>query len=319
MQPSRHKVFTQIMPYLSPAVACLLEGLNGEQLGTLEEIRLRRGQPLLLRLDQRELTLDKHGRVHSNLSAGYRITEEDMYRTLASISDNSLYAFEEDIRRGFITIPGGHRVGLAGQVVYQGQEVRTLRDFNGICLRVAREVKDVARSLLPVIFRGPGGGAVSTLLISPPRCGKTTLLRDLARLISTGGEWGPGHNVVIVDERSELAGCYRGVPQLDVGPRTDVLDACPKAVGMQMAVRSLSPGVVVTDEIGRSEDGEAIQECIHSGVVVLSSVHAASRAELENRPVMKELLALRAFAAGVVLSRRNGPGTIKEIIRWDGI
>ena len=121
---------------------------------------------------------------------------------------------------------------------------------------------------------------------------------------------------MVVDERSEIAGCYRGIPQLDIGPRTDVLDACPKALGMIMAVRSLSPQVIIADEIGRTEDAEAIQECINAGVSVISSVHAGNMQELSRRPVMKNLLEQKLFQRGIVLSRRQGPGTVEEIIRW---
>lgn len=307
----------EIVPYFAPPLKDLLLTLGEEQCLQLEEIRLRCQEPLLLKLGDRDFTLDEQGRLSENLATGFRVDENDIYRTIASISDNSLYAFEEEIRRGFITVAGGHRVGLAGQVVLQGDSVKTMKDFSSICFRIAREVKDCALPLIPYINAGRGNATVNTLIISPPRCGKTTILRDLARHLSSGSKRTPARNVVIIDERSELAGSYRGIPQLNVGPRTDVLDSCPKALGMIMALRSLSPQVLITDEIGRREDVEAIQECVNAGVAVISSVHAGTVDELQKRPVMRELLLTRAFKLAVILSRQKGPGHIQDIVRWD--
>ena len=307
----------EILPYFAQPVKDLLLALGEDKCLQLEEIRLRCGQPLLLKVGDGDFTLDPRGRLSTDILSGYVVGEEDIYRAIASISDNSLYAFEEEIRRGFITVAGGHRVGLAGQVVLQGELVKTMKDFSSICFRIARAVKDCALPLFPYINGGSGGTSVNTLIISPPRCGKTTILRDLARLLAYGSKRYPARNVVIVDERSELAGSYRGIPQLDVGPRTDVLDACPKAQGMIMALRSLSPQVIITDEIGRQEDVLAIQECVNAGVAVISSVHAGSLDELQKRPVMRELLSTRAFKLAVILSRQKGPGHIQDIVRWD--
>ncbi len=302
----------QILPYLSPPLKKIITELNEQQYSNLEEIRLRSGQPLVLKIGDKDYTINLSGQLVNGLKNTYMVTEDDIYRTIASISDNSLYAFEEEIRRGFITVPGGHRAGLAGQVLIEGNQVRTIKNFSGICFRIAREIKNCASEVISAI--NPAGSTIrNTLIISPPRCGKTTILRDTARIISSTGP----RNVVIIDERSEIAGCYHGIPQLDVGPRTDVIDACPKALGMIMAVRSLSPQVIVTDEIGRREDVEAIQECINAGVAVISSVHASDLKELNRRPVMKDLVEQKCFQLGILLSRRKGPGTIEEIIRWD--
>lgn len=208
-------------------------------------------------------------------------------------------------------------MGLAGQVILQGNDIKMMKDFSGICFRVAREVINCAQTLLAQICTGSHGTAVNTLIISPPRCGKTTVLRDLARLLSLGSKLSRGQNVVIVDERSEIAGCYRGVPQLDVGPRTDVLDSCPKALGMMMAIRSLSPQVIITDEIGSRQDLQAINDCVNAGVAVITSIHAENLEDVKKRPLLNELLNSGVFKTLVVLSRRNGPGRVEEIIRWD--
>ncbi len=309
-------IINEVLSYLPVKIQQLLQKSKLGEEQNLEEIRLRCGQPLLLRLGERELAVNCEGRLTTLWQQGYRVEAEDIWRIIAAISDNSLYAFEEDIRRGFITIPGGHRVGLAGQVVLKGDGIQMIKDFGSICFRVARQVRGCAEPLMPVLFSGPKGLLQNTLIVSPPRCGKTTLLRDIARLISQGGKW-PGLNVAIVDERSEIAGCYKGVPQLDVGPRTDILDSCPKDLGMMLAIRALSPQVVITDEIGTEADADAIMECIHAGVTIISTAHAGSLEEVRQRPILRKMMADGVFGLLIILSRRHGPGNIEQVIRWD--
>ncbi len=313
-----NKVRREIFPYFPSKIRELFGRLGDEYCSNLEEIRLRCGRPVVIKSAEWEMTLDPEGKVRANLGQGYKASEDEIYRTIAAISDNSIYAFEEDIKRGFITIPGGHRVGLAGQVVYQGDSVRLIKDFSSICFRIAREVKGSARTLFDLIWPH-GGHPQNSLLISPPRCGKTTVLRDIARLISDGDDRRNGCNIVVVDERSELAGSYRGIPQLDVGSRTDVLDSCPKHIGMNMALRALSPQVIITDELGSKADVEAVRECINAGVKVVSSIHASNLEELQKRPFVRELLSSNSFDTAFVLSRRKGPGTLEKIIRMDAL
>lgn len=304
----------EILPYLAPSLGRLILS-NDNKIGPgLEEIRLRCGQPLVLRVGDDEYTINPQGQLDQELKNGYRVKPEELARTLASLSDNSLYAFEEEIRKGFLTIPGGHRVGLAGQVVMRDGQVHGINGFSSVAIRIAREIKGCSHSLLPRITEN--GSLINTLLVSAPRCGKTTILRDLVRVFSSGYGRIAGCNVTVVDERSEIAGCYRAIPQMDLGPRTDVLDACPKAFGMMMAIRSLSPTLIVTDELGRREDLEAIRECINAGVDILASVHARNIEEMLRREVLEDLIKSGIFRRVVILSRRNGPGTVEEVIRW---
>jgi stage III sporulation protein AA len=306
----------EILPFLSLHIKQMMLGMPSECFKGLEEIRLRCGQPLALRIGDRDCSLDEYGRMQDDLGRGYIISSDDIYRSIAAISDNSLYAFEEEISRGFITIPGGHRVGLAGQIVQGSSGIQTIKDFSGIAFRIAREIKGCSQAVMAYIYPHDLE-PVNTLFISAPRCGKTTLLRDVARHLSQGTKRGRGCNVTVIDERSELAGTYQGKAQMDLGPRTDVLDSCPKAKGMIMAIRSLAPHVLITDEIGRLEDIEAIQACVNAGVAVITSVHARNLDEVQKRPVLRELLAAHAFENLIVLSRRYGPGTIEQVVRWD--
>lgn len=312
---SPSQVKNQILSYLPNHIQKQLQVLKPEDYQHLEEIRLRCGQPLVVRIGERELAVGE-GRLTTAMHQGYRVERDDVFRVIASISDNSLYAFEEDIRRGFITIPGGHRVGLAGQVVLKDQGIDLIKNFGSLCFRVARQVKGCADAVMPALFSNPQKTLQNTLIVSPPRCGKTTLLRDIARRLSEGSSY-PGFNVVVVDERSEIAGCHQGVPQLDVGPRTDILDGCPKDIGMMMAIRSLSPQVIITDEIGREGDADAVMECVHAGVNVISTAHAGNLEELRQRPILRKLMADGVFKLVIVLSRRQGPGNIDQVIRWD--
>jgi stage III sporulation protein AA len=175
----------------------MILSLPAEDLHKLEEIRLRCGQPLMLRFSNRECSLGSSGRAADKPGSEYVVNQQDIQRTIASISDNSLYAFEEEISRGYITIPGGHRIGLAGKAILDGKRVRTLKDFSGIAFRIAREVKDSSLPLLNHIC-GRNAAINNTLLISPPRCGKTTILRDIVRNLSSGGAWGPGYNITLL-------------------------------------------------------------------------------------------------------------------------
>ncbi|NLW16115.1 MAG: stage III sporulation protein AA [Firmicutes bacterium] len=278
----------------------------------VQELRVRQGQPVLAYGAFGELAFTTTGLKREWIDvivAG----SEDIRHLLATISQNSIYALEEELRSGFVTMAGGHRIGLTGRAVIENGRVRTLKYISSFNIRVARQVVDCSRPLLPSLFTDQGR-LCSTLLIAPPQGGKTTMLRDLVRNLSWGYGCPRAYKIVVVDERSELAACYQGVPQLDVGPRTDVLDACPKAEGMMMALRSLSPEVLVTDEIGRREDAEAIEEALHCGVTILATAHGSSWEELLRRPVLKDLLVRRSFSRFVLLSARQGPGTIEAVL-----
>lgn len=281
----------------------------------VQEIRVRQAQPVLAYGVLGELVLGEQGFTH----VWDRVTvagPEHIKYLLATISQNSLYALEEELRSGYVTISGGHRVGLTGRAVTENGKVRTLKYISGFNIRLARQVKGCAVPLMPYLF-DPDGRLCSTLLVAPPQGGKTTMLRDVARNLSCGLACARGYKLAIVDERSELASCYQGVPQLDVGPRADVLDACPKAEGMMMALRSLGPEVVVTDEIGRRADVEAIEEALHCGVAVVATAHGRNWDELMLRPALSRLVAQFAFDRYVFLSTRQGPGTVETVLDAD--
>lgn len=306
----------EILPYLPPVLREIVCRLPGEVLKQLEEIRLRLGKPLIVGLPGKDRLVGEGGALVEEMDRAYRVTEDDIQRVTQLVSGCSLYAFEEELKNGFITLPGGHRVGLAGRAVVENGRVKTIKHITAVNIRLSREVTGIAGPLLPYLFDCKTASILHTLIFSPPRCGKTTLLRDLVRQISNGvPELNiPGFTVGLVDERSELAGCCRGVPQRDVGIRTDVLDGCPKAEGMIILLRSMSPQVIATDEIGSREDVAALEEVFNAGVKVLVTVHGSSLAELSSRPSLSYLLGLKVIERFVLLGRSSGIGTVEEII-----
>jgi len=303
--------YRQILPYLPPRLRRELEALPDGELYGLEEVRLKAEQPVLLRLAQREALLRLSERTEEGRGSFFILSADELYKAVMLLAGSSLYALEEELKRGYITLPGGHRAGVAGRAVLHQGAVRTLKEISGINIRVARPVPGAARTVLPLLLDN-AGNIMQTLIISPPRAGKTTLLRDLARMLSEGEGCRP-HRVGIVDERSELAAMREGLPQLDVGLRSDVLDGCPKAEGLMMLLRSMSPEVLVCDELGRSEDVEAIHEAGNAGVKVVATAHGSGEEEVRRRPALGQLLAEGCFERLALLSRRQGPGTVERV------
>lgn len=261
----------------------------------VQEIRCRAERPLLLRLGQGVERL-----VTERLSAA------QLQHLVSRISQGSAYAWEEEFRQGYLTLPGGHRVGFVGKGVLEHGRIRTLKQISGLNFRIARAVYGAADQLAARVVAG--GRPRNTLLVSPPGCGKTTLLRDLIRQLSDGVEslHFPGVNVGVVDERSELAGCVNGIAQLDVGRRTDVLDGCPKSEGIRMLIRSMAPQVVAADEIGTAADVQALEEALQSGVTIVTTAHGHGLEDLRRHPALGPLIERDCFPLVVSLRWREG-------------
>ncbi|WP_207634167.1 stage III sporulation protein AA [Halalkalibacter urbisdiaboli] len=295
----------EVLPVLPDRIQYLLRELPSPVSEGIEEIRLRVGRPL-------EVIAAGKPHYPQHADGYYVVKPEDGQFILNQLSQYSLYAFEEELRRGFITIQGGHRVGLAGKVVLDKGQVKTLRDISSYNIRIARQTIGVAEKILSQLYEGRW---FNTLFVGPPQSGKTTLLRDVARVISEGV---PKRGISplkvgIVDERSEIAASIKGVPQHQLGKRVDVLDGCPKAEGMMMLIRSMSPDVLVVDEIGREEDCLAVQEAIHAGVIVVTTAHGYSFEDITNRPALRSLFEMHAFERCVELTRSGRPGVVKRI------
>lgn len=291
----------QIMRVLSkPIQKVLTESQTSFE--SLQEIRIRHGKPLKL--------LGREGEYEPQ-AGRYVVTKEDVREVLDYISHYSLYAFENELRQGFITIEGGHRVGIAGKTIMENGRIMNMKYITSVNIRVSHEVPGCADEILPLIAQNKQ--ICHTLIISPPRCGKTTILRDLIRQISNGNEHVRGCSVGVVDERSELGGCYMGTVQNDLGIRTDILDCCPKAEGMIMLIRSMAPQVIAVDEIGSGEEVHAVEYAMHCGCRMVATVHGESMEELRKKPLFEQMIRERRFERYVVLSGRRQAGTVEGI------
>lgn len=267
----------------------------------LQEIRLSVQCPVRVICGNREFFLSKSGEMLEMANSEcWCISVVEMEQILEHICSYSRYAYEEEIGQGFLTVPGGHRVGVAGQVILGDDgKVKNMKYIRCMNIRISHEIQGAADVLMPFVHEN--GRLCNTLLIAPPGCGKTTMLRDLIRQISNGSKWALGKQVGVVDERSEIAGSFRGIPGNQMGIRTDVLDACPKVQGMMMLLRSMAPQVIAVDEIGGMQDRQAILNILQCGCSVIATMHGSTMEEVKKRGVQENV-----FERFVFLGKRDG-------------
>ncbi len=304
------EIVTIFPPHIRQALtACMEKQREREQWRNMEEIRVRINRPMqfysggeeyFLRLQEPELV--------RGMRAAYIVRESDIQAILTFLSRYSIYAYEEELRQGFLTLEGGHRVGVAGRAVSEHSRVVALQDIQFLNVRIAHQCRGCAERIYPYLYGE--GGALNTLIMSPPGMGKTTLLRDCIRLLSDGAGGRSGCRVGVVDERSEIAACHRGIPQNDLGIRTDVLDGCSKAVGMRMLLRSMSPEVIAVDELGGEEDFAAVEQVLYSGSRILGTIHAEGVEQARKKPRLKRWLECGIFDRCIVIrcDARRGRG-----------
>lgn len=268
---------------LSPETSALIL----QRSDALTQIRLRAGKPVQLCF---------YG--GSDALCGEALEPVTLSRILSNLMEYSVYAKQDDLNEGFFTLDDGSRVGVCGRMYRESDRLR-MAEVGSACIRLARPIPGCADAVMDLIDGEPG--LHSTLLVSPPGLGKTTLLRDVARQLSMRG-----YTVGLADERHELAACHRGTPTLDVGPRTDVMDGCPRAAAVARLVRTMAPSVVVADEIGGEDDARALADAARCGVAVVASAHARSLEDLLERPSLRSVLGAGVVEVIILLGPRPG-------------
>ena len=266
-----------------------LERYLGDIPGDVTEVRVRAGKRAQFRCLSGE-------------RLGEPVDAKTLQSMLSTLADHSLYARDVELRQGYFTMADGCRVGVCGRMLYDGSGVNGIASVGSICVRVSREIRGAADGFYGALFDGDERAVRSALIVSAPGLGKTTALRDAARRLSEDG-----FNVCIADERRELAACVDGVATLDVGPRTDVMDGCPKHIAVARLLRACAPQVIVTDEIGGRREAEALSEAARCGVAVLASAHAGSVEDL----IARRDVDIGVFELAVLLA--GAPGRVREI------
>ncbi len=295
----RRHAMENIFARLPDDLARSLRGLPERIMNELEEIRFRVNRPVVVYSGGREYEIARRD------APVMRSDEIGMIFSL--LMDHSDYAYQDQIRSGYITLDGGHRVGICGRVITDGGRVVSVRDISSINIRRGCEYPGISDAVLPYITEA-NDRIRNTLIISPPRCGKTTVLRDIIRNISR-----MGNRVGVCDERSEIAGSAGGVPGFDVGPRTDVMDGCPKDTGISMLIRSMSPDVIAVDELGSSDDAKAVERAAVAGVSLVATMHGRSYDDAVRSPV-GQFIKNGSISRLIILSADPRPGTVKDIL-----
>lgn len=276
----------QILEYFPNKIGQVIKNnFNIDDYGLLEEIRIRVSKPIILKYSNKDLILD------------YKVTTQDILEIMEKITENSIYSYQKQICEGFITLKGGHRVGITGNVVMEENKVININYIYSLNFRIAKQIIGVSEKLVREIM--DDDKIYNTLIISPPGAGKTTILRDLIRIISKY------KTVGIVDERGEIAAMYKNEPQNDIGLKVDILSNISKPLGMKMLVRSMAPEIICADEIGTKEDIGAIKYAVTSGVKGIFTAHGDSIEKIKYNPILKELINENLIEKVIILDKNN--------------
>ena len=292
----------EILKYFPEKIEKQIENDIKDKFDTLEEIRLRVERPIVLKFSDTDKVIK------------YNVTTEDVLSTLQILCENSIYSYQNQIAEGFITVKGGHRIGISGSCAIENGKVINIRYIYSLNFRVARQVIGSSNSSLRHILNLETNSVYNTLIVSAPGTGKTTILRDIIRQLSTGIKEIKflAINVGIVDERGEIAAMYKGIPQNDIGIKTDIVENVSKNIGIRMLIRSMSPKVIVADEIGKKEDIEAIHYAVCSGCRGIFTAHGSSFEDISLNPVIHNLIETHTIERLNFLDEKE-KGKVKEL------
>ena len=306
------EAFMEVVPYFSEKISSVLAAVSSDVRKTVREIRLRQGRPLSLVLMGTTIFLTKSGAGREIPDENCLVPDEsDLKESFQRVCGYSVHSCEEQIRQGFLTLKGGHRVGISGTAVQENEKILTLREVSSMNFRIARTFGGISEDFIRQFYRN---GLPSILLSGEPMSGKTTFLKDIIASLSSG-KAGRFLKIAVIDERGELGAVYGGTPQIELGPCTDVLTGYPKGEGMNIALRTLSPELIVCDEIGGEAEADAIRMSLNAGVAVLATAHAGSLDRLMRRPQIRTLIEEGAFDCLVQLGGQETPCQIREIRR----
>ncbi len=296
----------EILRYFPSRIREKIGNKMGQEYDELEEIRIRVNCPIILLFNNREEIIQ------------YKITNEDTREILQYVCENSVYAYQNEINHGYITIKGGHRVGITGNCVIENDKVINISYIYSLNFRIAKQRIGAGNEVIKHIIDIDNNDIFTTLIVSPPGAGKTTVLRDLIRQLSYGIDYinFKGKTVGVADERGEIAAMYKGIPQNDVGIRTDILDNVPKWIGMEMLIRSMAPQIIVADEIGNLEDINAINYATSCGVKGIFTAHGESMEDINMNLYLKKLIDLNIFELIIFLDKAK-KGRVKNIYYLD--
>lgn len=301
------KEFDNAAKMLCPEISGVLLKIAENKKRSIQEIRLRSGKPVALSSGTETLYVCGDGAIVYSPERAFRCTRRHIYDTFRQLCDYSLYSRQDEIKNGFITVKGGHRVGLCGTAALKDGQISAVTDITSLNVRISRRLYGISEPLLSKLLPLTGG----FLIVGAPSTGKTTLLRDIAFRIS-GGVNCRAMRTSVIDERGEISGGFSEESGHDLG-LSDVLRGYPKSEGIMQAIRSLSPQVIICDEVGNADDCRGIAEGANAGAYMIGTIHAPSWDDLMKRRQAKELLGTGAFSHAVILSSSDKPGEVREI------
>ncbi len=306
-------MINKVSKYVNINIRNILLSQEENILNSVYEVRLRINCPIFLKTSKGDYFISNNKMSKTYDDDFYKIKKNDIVSTVAALTSNSMHAYEKEIEKGYITIEGGHRVGLGGDCLYEKNEFKGFKNITSLNIRIAKDFANCSNKIIKYIIKD-SKSIYNTLIAGPPLSGKTTCIRDLARIISDGynNPIFTGCDVTIIDERGEIAAIHNGVPQVYVGSRTDVLSYCMKKEGFNISIRSLAPRVIISDELGSLDDFSIMQYALKSGVNVITTAHAGSIGDLFKNIYIKNILNYGFIERVIVLDEKN-PISIKQV------